>query len=190
MLIGYFIAAEGKQLGERITFIALVLGGELVLLNLPIGIGGHGLAGDAESIGEAIATLRSRAPEAFGLTALVAAFVVGFMFLNRALDRRNARLEASRQPDAGSTPAPRPAVGTLSLVDEDADLRTHLAALGPEARAELFRVLEAPEEYRREILKQLSSRPGYADLATVIAMAETDEVVRLRLRRAIRDLGA
>jgi len=28
-----------------------------------------------------------------------------------------------------------------------------------------------------------------ADLATLIAMADTDEVVRLRLLRAIRDLG-
>jgi hypothetical protein len=31
--------------------------------------------------------------------------------------------------------------------------------------------------------------PAYADLATLIAMADTDEVVRLRLLRAIRDLG-
>jgi hypothetical protein len=40
------------------------------------------------------------------------------------------------------------------------------------------------EEPRRA----LTARPAYADLATLIAMADTDEVVRLRLLRAIRDL--
>jgi hypothetical protein len=33
-----------------------------------------------------------------------------------------------------------------------------------------------------------SHRPTSAELATLIAMADTDEVVRLRLLRAIRDL--
>jgi hypothetical protein len=32
-------------------------------------------------------------------------------------------------------------------------------------------------------------RPTAADLATLIAMADTEEVVRLRLLRAIRDLS-
>ena len=35
-----------------------------------------------------------------------------------------------------------------------------------------------------------TARPASADLATLIAMADTDEIVRLRLLRAIRDLGA
>jgi hypothetical protein len=35
----------------------------------------------------------------------------------------------------------------------------------------------------------LTARPASADLATLVAMTETDEVVRLRLLRAIRDLG-
>jgi hypothetical protein len=34
-----------------------------------------------------------------------------------------------------------------------------------------------------------TARPASADLATLIAMADTEEVVRLRLLRAIRDLG-
>ena len=33
------------------------------------------------------------------------------------------------------------------------------------------------------------AEPALADLATLLAMADTDEVVRLRLLRAIRDLG-
>jgi hypothetical protein len=35
----------------------------------------------------------------------------------------------------------------------------------------------------------VSSGPSYADLATLIAMADTDEVVRLRLLRAIGEAG-
>ena len=73
--------------------------------------------------------------------------------------------------------------------DEDADVRTHLAVLGPAALAELRRILEAPSTYRTAVLRALTARPTPADLATLIAMAETDEVVRLRLLRAIRDLG-
>ncbi len=75
------------------------------------------------------------------------------------------------------------------LFDEDADVRTHLAALGPAALAELRRILEAPESHRTAVLRALTARPASADLATLIAMADTDEVVRLRLLRAIRDLG-
>ena len=73
-------------------------------------------------------------------------------------------------------------------LDEDADVRSHLAALGPDALAELRRILEAPD--RTPVLRALTARPASADLATLIAMADTDEVVRLRLLRAIRDLGA
>jgi len=74
--------------------------------------------------------------------------------------------------------------------DEDADVRSHRAPLGPAALAELRRILEAPSSDRTEILRALTARPASADLATQIAMADTDEVVRLRLLRAIRDLGA
>jgi hypothetical protein len=33
------------------------------------------------------------------------------------------------------------------------------------------------------------AKPGHADLATLIAMGDTDEVVRLRLVRAIREVS-
>ena len=72
--------------------------------------------------------------------------------------------------------------------DEDADVRAHLSALGPAALAELRGVLEDPT-YRLKVLRALVARPESADLATLTAMADTDEVVRLRLLRAIRDLG-
>jgi hypothetical protein len=71
----------------------------------------------------------------------------------------------------------------MSELDEDADVRAHLAALGPAALDELRRVLQAPD--RTPVLRALTARPASA----LIAMADTDEVVRLRLLRAIRDLG-
>jgi hypothetical protein len=74
------------------------------------------------------------------------------------------------------------------LPDEDAQLRVHLAALGPATLGELQRVLQAPASYRAEILGALIARPAYSDLASLIAMADTDETVRLRLLRAIRDI--
>ena len=73
-------------------------------------------------------------------------------------------------------------------MDEDAELRTHLADLGPGALADLRRVLEGSADYRREILVALMGRPRYSELATMIAMADTDEVIRLRLLQAIRDV--
>ena len=73
--------------------------------------------------------------------------------------------------------------------DEDADIRSHLAAPGRPALAELRRILEAPSPYRTQVLQALMARPSSSDLATLIAMADTDEVIRLRLLRAIRDLG-
>jgi hypothetical protein len=74
-------------------------------------------------------------------------------------------------------------------IDEDADIRASLAALGPGALADLRRVLEGPSTYRNEILKAFMARPSSGDLATLIAMADTDETVRLRLLRAVHDLG-
>jgi hypothetical protein len=73
------------------------------------------------------------------------------------------------------------------LEDKDADLRENLAALGPGALADLRRVLQRPQTYRDALLRQFMARPQLADLATLIAMADTDEVVRLL--RVIRDVG-
>jgi hypothetical protein len=39
-----------------------------------------------------------------------------------------------------------------------------------------------------DVLVALMARPTYADLATLIAMADTDETVRLRILQAIRDI--
>jgi hypothetical protein len=60
--------------------------------------------------------------------------------------------------------------------DEDSDVRSHLAVLGPNALAELRRILEAPSAYRTAVLRALTARPASADLATLIAMADTDEM--------------
>jgi hypothetical protein len=40
------------------------------------------------------------------------------------------------------------------------------------------------------LLRQLIAQPQLGDLVTLIAMADTDEVIRLRLLRAIRDVSA
>ncbi len=74
------------------------------------------------------------------------------------------------------------------MLYEDVAIRSDLAALGSDALADLRRVLEAPSSYRTKILRALVARPAYSDLAMLIAMADTDETVRLRLLRAIRDL--
>ena len=65
-----------------------------------------------------------------------------------------------------------------------------MEAAGTAALAELRLFLEAPSDHRGTLLRALMARPTSADLATLIANADTDEVVRLRLLRAIRDLGA
>ena len=63
------------------------------------------------------------------------------------------------------------------------------AALGPAALDELRRIFEASSTDRTAVLRALTARPSSTNLATLIAMADTDEVVRLRLLRSIRDLG-
>lgn len=55
---------------------------------------------------------------------------------------------------------------------------------GPQARPRL------PRTYRDALLRPFIARPQLADLATLVAMANSDEVVRLRLLRAIRDVDA
>ena len=60
------------------------------------------------------------------------------------------------------------------MYDEDADIREHLAALGPGAVDELKRILEQKEStYRGAALRALAGRPANADLATLMAMADT-----------------
>ena len=44
--------------------------------------------------------------------------------------------------------------------DEDADVRSHLAVLGPAALAELRGILEAPSTYRTAVLRRLMARPA------------------------------
>jgi hypothetical protein len=73
--------------------------------------------------------------------------------------------------------------------DEDADLRSSLTALGPDALSQLQDVLTWPEPSRDALLRSLVARPGTQALAQLIAIADTDKVARLRLLRAIRDLG-
>ena len=74
-------------------------------------------------------------------------------------------------------------------LDEDAELRSGLAALGAPARRQLRDVLTWPEGRRDALLRSLFGRPGTEPLSQLIAIADTDTVVRLRLLRAIRDLG-
>jgi hypothetical protein len=93
-------------------------------------------------------------------------------------------------------PGPEPGPGFLisdmppDPFDEDRELRRHLAALGPAALRELQDVLTWPHERRDALLRSWVCRPDLADLAQLIAMANTDEVIRLRLLRGIRDVDA
>ena len=72
--------------------------------------------------------------------------------------------------------------------DQNADIRSDLAALDPTALADLRRILEVPSPYRTQVLQALMARTTSSDLATLIVMADTDEMIQLRLLRAIRDL--
>ena len=76
-----------------------------------------------------------------------------------------------------------------NLLDEDAELRSDLAALGPAYLRELDEVLSWPQERRDEFSRKLVGRPDQEDLATLLAMCD-DNVIRLRMRRAIRDVLA
>jgi hypothetical protein len=73
-------------------------------------------------------------------------------------------------------------------LDEDAGLRSDLAKLGPAALRSLRRILEGSESEQNEVLRRLMTADAQ-DLATLVSMAATDGVVRLRVLRAIRDLG-
>ena len=72
--------------------------------------------------------------------------------------------------------------------DEDAGLRSGLDALGPAALSELRDVLTWAQPPRDALLRSLVGRPRAEPIAQLIAIADTDEVARLRLLRAIRDI--
>jgi hypothetical protein len=74
------------------------------------------------------------------------------------------------------------------LIDEDVELRRSLAACDPAWVRELEFVLNAPQTYRADLRHRAAARPDLVDLAELLAVADTNEVVRLRLLRAIRDL--
>ncbi|MFL5909851.1 MAG: hypothetical protein ACJ768_04700 [Gaiellaceae bacterium] len=74
--------------------------------------------------------------------------------------------------------------------DEDADVRAGLSVLPPAARTELERVLQWPAEKRDRLLQQMVARPDLDHLATLIAMTDAVETIRLRLLRALRDVSA
>jgi hypothetical protein len=73
--------------------------------------------------------------------------------------------------------------------DEDADLRLNLAALRPAALRELQDVLSWPQPKRDAFVRSLVGSRNLDSLAQLLAIADTESVVRLRLLRAIRDLG-
>ena len=51
----------------------------------------------------------------------------------------------------------------------------------------LPRYLTAPREAQTDVLRQLIASPEHDDLAQLLAIANVDEVARLRLLRAIKD---
>jgi hypothetical protein len=75
------------------------------------------------------------------------------------------------------------------VIDEDAGLRSNLASLGPDALRQLQGVLTWPQPSRDALSLSLVGRAHFEPLAQLIAMADSDEVARLRLLRAIRDLS-
>jgi hypothetical protein len=72
--------------------------------------------------------------------------------------------------------------------DEDRAIRNALSTLGPDALGELQAVLAWPQPRRDEYLRSLVGRRHLEPLAQLIALADTDNVARLRLQRALRDL--
>ena len=76
------------------------------------------------------------------------------------------------------------------LIEEDWELRRSLAACDPDWVGELAFVLNASPHYRADLRRAVAARPGLVDLAELLAAADEDEVVRLRLLRAIRDTAS
>lgn len=95
----------------------------------------------------------------------------------------------SRSGARSSAPPDLPqALDLPPALDEDAGLRASLAVLGAAALGELRDVLMWPAARRDALLRSLIGRPGAEPLGQLIAIADTDEVARLRVLRAIRDL--
>jgi hypothetical protein len=69
---------------------------------------------------------------------------------------------------------------------EDGDLRASLAAIGPDALASLWRVLEAPEGQQNEVLRRLIAHDAIG-MGQLIATEMSATEVRLRVLPAIRD---
>ena len=85
---------------------------------------------------------------------------------------------------------PEPVVyGNVRVIDEDADLRASLVPMGPAALAFLRRVLEAPEGQQDEVLRRLMAHDAIG-MGQLIATAMSDNEVRLRVLRAIRNLSS
>jgi hypothetical protein len=76
------------------------------------------------------------------------------------------------------------------LIDQDWELRRSLSSCEPKWLREFEYVLIAPDPLREDLERYLIKQPNLADLAQLLAMADTDKVVRLRLLRAIRDIKA
>lgn len=74
------------------------------------------------------------------------------------------------------------------LFDEDGGLRNDLAAIGPAGLRGLRAILNWPQERRDALLRSWVGRSEWAYLAQLVALADADNVSRLRLLRAIRDL--
>ena len=66
-------------------------------------------------------------------------------------------------------------------------LASQVRQLGEPAIKALHRYLTAPREAQTDVLRQLIARPEHDDLMQLLAIANVDEVARLRLLRAIRD---
>ena len=72
------------------------------------------------------------------------------------------------------------------LSDDDQKLREGLAVLPAEVRTDLERVLNWPPAKRDRLVQQMTARPDLEHVATLVAIASTDEIIRLRLLRALR----
>ena len=75
------------------------------------------------------------------------------------------------------------------LLDEDRHLRQYLAELGPDVLQELYMVLVGPRTYREKLHQRMFARPDLSELGRLLTLVNTDEAAKLRLLRALRDLG-
>lgn len=70
---------------------------------------------------------------------------------------------------------------------EDADLRAALSKMDPEGLSDLKRLAIAEDS--TAFYRALARWPDVAALTQQLARSQSDEVARLRVLRAIRDLG-